>query len=60
MYDNNHSPGNESLLLDTMEQLKFNGDPWELVFDEQVPQSSVSLIFMTLMHLHSVFPYRTG
>ncbi|VDC01870.1 unnamed protein product [Peniophora sp. CBMAI 1063] len=35
MYDNNYSPGNETLLIDTMKLLKSTGDPWELVFDEQ-------------------------
>ena len=36
MYDNNYSPGNETLLIDTMKLLKSTGDPWELVFEEQV------------------------
>ncbi|KAI0028293.1 hypothetical protein K488DRAFT_58962 [Vararia minispora EC-137] len=35
MYDNNYSPGNETLLIDTMHQLKYTGDPWELVFEQQ-------------------------
>ncbi|EIN09448.1 hypothetical protein PUNSTDRAFT_85803 [Punctularia strigosozonata HHB-11173 SS5] len=30
-----HPDGNEDLLIDTMKQLKYTGDPWELVFQEQ-------------------------
>ena len=28
--------GNEDLLIDTMKMLKYTGDPWEDVFEEQV------------------------
>jgi hypothetical protein len=38
-----HSEGNEDLLIDTMKQLKYTGDPWELVFQEQVVASSFLL-----------------
>ncbi|KAG6829923.1 hypothetical protein H0H92_002946 [Tricholoma furcatifolium] len=34
LYDN-HPNGQEALLTDTMEQLKWNGVPWEEVFEEQ-------------------------
>ena len=45
MYDNGHSPGQEELLLDTMRMLKYTGDPWELVFDEEV-RSCRAFIFV--------------
>ncbi|KAI0320993.1 hypothetical protein OF83DRAFT_1168834 [Amylostereum chailletii] len=42
MYDNGHSGGQEDLLIDTMKMLKYTGDPWESVFDEQFfPQEAV-------------------
>lgn len=38
LYDE-YPEGNEDILLDTMEMLKYTGDPWEDVFDEQVRSS---------------------
>lgn len=43
MYDNNYSPGNETLLIDTMKMLKYTGDPWEKVFDKQVQWTTMRL-----------------
>jgi hypothetical protein len=51
MYDNEHSPGQEELLLDTMRMLKYTGDPWELVFDEEVSQ----ITSFCRSGLHSIF-----
>jgi hypothetical protein len=33
-----HPQGNEAILLDTMQRLKWSGDPWELVFATEVKQ----------------------
>lgn len=40
-----HPEGNEDLLIDTMKQLKYNGDPWEDVFNEtvRIPKSGETL-----------------
>ena len=50
--------GNEDILIDTMEQLKRTGDPWELVFSTEAGSTRARPFYaiLTSVNISQYFP----